>query len=128
MPVDQPANDRSARHQSAQPGDAHQRFCQPGRNFQILGGRLQRADGHRRDRPPERRHPFVAAPGVGLPLGIARLGAGVAEAKVDGGRREVLSKVDAGRLVAGKGCQDRLEVGRLKFRDHGDVTCGTGRL
>ena len=71
---------------------------------------------------------LVAALGIGLPLGIARLGPGVAKTEVDGGGREVLSKVDAGWLIAGKGCQYRLEVGRLKFRDHGDVTCGTGRL
>ena len=70
----------------------------------------------------------VTALCIGLPLGIARLGPGVAKTEVDGGGREVLSKIDAGWLIAGKGCQYRLEVGRLKFRDHGEGTCGTGRL
>ena len=126
--LDEPADDRGARHQAAQPGNAHQRFGQPGRDLEILGVRLQGADRQRGNRTPERRQALVAAFGLGLPLGVARAGAGIAKSKVDRVRRVVLSKIDPGRLLTGKRCQDRLEVGCLKFRNHCEATRRTGPL
>ena len=58
--VDQPGDDRGARHQAAQPGNPHQRFGQPGRNLEILGIRLSR-----------RRSPSWQ-PGARAPAGLRR--------------------------------------------------------
>ena len=70
------------------------RFCQPGRNFQILGSRLQRTDRQRGNRAPQRRQALVAALGLGLPFGIARLRHGRHE---DGSRSKLARSPVEGR-------------------------------
>ena len=88
-------------------------------------------DRQRGDRPPKRRQALVATGrcrGFGLPLGVARAGARVAKTEVDRVRRVVFAKIGPGRLLAGKRCQDRLEVGCLKFRNHCEGTRRTGPL
>ncbi len=122
--VDQPADNRGSRHQAAQPGDAHQRFRQPGRDLEILGIRLQGADCQGGNRSPKCRQTLLAAVALGQPLGVARAGAGIPKTKVDRGWRVVFSQIDPGRLVPGQRCQNCLKVGRLEFRNHCEATRG----